>query len=154
MVATTSIRTKVRDEIIARLDQHPALVDADGHRVTVSPGLPGGTLEREHVFVARITGRRNIAFLEAGRKTRDDEFTISFVFMTATPGADTLDADDRVEQMATALEDVLADDPALGDLDGNFWVVEAEVNGPDHELTDEGAVGFMHIDVECRARYE
>ena len=154
MVATTSIRTRVRDEIIARLNQHPALMGTDGNRVPISPGLPGGSLEREHVFVARITGRRNIAFMEAGRKTRDDEFTISFVFMTATPGADTLDADNRAEQMSTALEDVLADDPTLGDLDGNFWAVEAEANGPDHQLTDEGAVAFMHIDVECRARYE
>lgn len=154
MVATSSIRTRVRDEIISRLNEHPNLLGSDGHRVTVSPGLVGGDVEREHVFVARISGRRQVAFLEAGRKTVEDDFTISFVFMTATPGADTLSADDRVEQMSVALSDVLADDPALGDLDGLMWAVEAEANGPDHQLTDDGAVGFMHVDVECKARYE
>lgn len=156
MVATTSIRTRTRDEILARLRNHQALVDADGLLVPISPGLPGGRLEREHVFVAQITGRSEVAFLEAGRKTRDDEFTITFVFMTAQPGAETLEADGRVEEMAQALEDVLADDPALSTngvpLDGLMWATLARFDGPDHELTDEGAVGFMRADVECRAR--
>ena len=154
MVATSSIRTRVRNEIISRLNNHPALLGQDGQRVPISPGLVAGDAEREHVFVVRTAGRRQVAFLEAGRKTIEDDFTISFVFMAATPGADTLEADDRVEYMSTALSDVLADDPSLGDLDGLMWATEAEANGPDHQLTDDGAIGFMHVDVECKARYE
>lgn len=154
MVATSSIRTRVRDEIITRINQHQALLRSDGQRVKVDPGDPGGTIENEHVWVVRITGRRVITLLEAGRKTVDDDFTISFVFQAATPGASTLEADDRVEYMSTALSDVLANDPSLGDLEGLFWAVEAEANGPDHMLATDGAVSFMHVDVECKARYE
>ena len=154
MVATSSVRTRVRDEIVRRLNQHDNLLGPDGNRVPISPGLVGGDAEDEHVFVVGIRGRRQVAFLEAGRKTVEDDFTISFVFQAATPGADTLEAGDRVEQMAVALADVLADDPSLGDLDGLMWAVESEANGPDHQLTDEGAIGFMHVDVECKARYE
>jgi hypothetical protein len=158
VTATTSIRTRVRDELIARLNAHPALVGTDGQRVPVSPGLPGKNIEREHVFVVQITGQRQVRFLEAGRKTIDDEFTITWVFMTAQPGAETLEADDRVEQMGGALEDVLADDPGLSDaqgepMDGLLWAVSARWDGPDHELTDEGAAGFLRADVDCKARY-
>lgn len=158
MAATTSIRTRVRDEIIARLAEQPALAGADGHTVTITPGLPGGTIELEHVFVVRITGTRSVKFLEAGRKTVEDDFTITFVFMTATPGADTLEADDRVEVMSSALEDVLAEDPALADtdgtpLDGLMWAVAGTWDGPDHELTPDGAAAVMRCDVEVKARY-
>lgn len=153
-MATSSIRTKVRDEIIDRLNAHSALVSADGNRVPVDPGPPGQRIEREHVFVARTTGRRQVAFLEAGRKTVEDDFTITFVFWASRPGDTGSEADDRVEQMATSIEDVLADDPTLGNLDGLFWAVEATVEGPDHELTKEGAVATIVVDVECKARYE
>lgn len=158
MTATTSVRTAVRDEIVARLNAHPALVSADGQRVPVTPGLPGRTIEREHVFIAQVAGTRSVAFLEAGRKTIDDEFTITFVFMTSNPGADALEATDRVEVMATALEDVLADDPGLNDaqgapMDGLMWATTGRWDGPEHELTDEGAVGFIRADVDVRARY-
>lgn len=159
MVATSSIRTRVRDEIITRLNQHPALVTTAGDRVPVSPGRPGNEVEREHVFVARITGEREVAFLAAGRKTITDDFTITFIFMSAIPGEDIGANDERVEQMSNALLDVLADDPGLSDangapMDGLMWATEATTEGPDGELTDEGAVSFWRSDVECKARYE
>jgi hypothetical protein len=158
MTATTSIRTQVRGELITRMTPHPALVSAAGLRVPITPGLPGDKIEREHVFVARITGTRKVTFLQAGRKTIEDDFTITFVFMVSIPGATTLEADDRVEVMASALEDVLADDPALADaqgvpLDGLLWAVAGTWDGPDHELTSDGAVSFMRCDVDCKARY-
>lgn len=158
MTATTSIRTRVRDELITRMNAHAALVTAGGLRVPISPGLPGRAIEREHVFVAQITGERKVAFLEAGRKTIEDDFTITFVFMAAQAGTTVLEATDRVEVMAGALEDILADDPALGDaqgvpLDGLMWAVTARWDGPDHELTDDGAVGFLRADVDVKARY-
>lgn len=153
MVATTSIRTRVRNEILRRIALKPAL---DG--VTITPGLPGKAIEREHVFVPRITGERKVRFMEAGRKTVDDDFTITVVFMTAQPGAGIDESDDRVEQMGGALEDVLADDPGLNDendqpMDGLMWAVSARWDGPDHELTDEGAVSFLRADIDCKARY-
>lgn len=154
MVATVSIRTRVRDELIARLELHPALVGIDGERVPISPGLPGKAIERQHVFVARISGTRHVAFLQAGRKTIEDDFTIAFVFMAAVPGSDIAENDALVEQMSNALLDVLADDPGLGDLEGLMWATEADTEGPDGQLTDEGAVSFWHTDVECKARYE
>jgi hypothetical protein len=154
MVATASIRTAVRDEILTRLRAHPSMVSADGSAVPCDPGLPGERVEREHVFVVKTTGARNVVFLEAGRKTIEDNFTITFAFWTSTPGLETLEADDRVEQLSNALLDVLADDPALGDLDGLMWAVEASCDGPDAELTPEGAYSIMTTDVEVKARYE
>lgn len=147
---TTGLRTLVRDEIIARLRLQP---DLEG--VRIDPGLPGKNIEREHVFVASITGRREVAFLQAGRKTIDDTFTISFIFWVANPGSDTLEADDRAEQMSMCLLDVLAEDPGLGTLEaeGLDWAVEAQAEGPDNELSDEGAVSIFRIDVECKVRY-
>lgn len=145
---TTGLRTKVRDEIITRLRLQP---DLEG--VPVAPGLPGKTIEREHVFVARITGQREVAFLQEGRKTIEDNFIITFIFWVANPGSDTLESDDRAEVMSLCLLDVLAEDPSLGDLDGLMWAVEAESQGPDPELTDEGAMSVVHTDVACKARY-
>lgn len=157
--ATTSIRTRVRDEIIRRLRLHQALTNPiTGQLAAISPGLPGNTIEREHVFVAQTTGTREVRFLEPGRKTIQDDFTTTFVFMVANKGTTTLESDDRVEAMATALEDVLADDPGLNDaqgqpFDGLMWATAGRWDGPDAELTDEGAVSFIRADVDCRARY-
>ena len=44
-MATTSIRTKVRDEIITRLGQHPALVAAD---------LSGASIEDRLALARRL----------------------------------------------------------------------------------------------------
>lgn len=145
---TAGLRTRVRDEIIARLAIQP---DLEG--VKIDSGLPGKNIEREHVFVARIAGQRRVVFLQAGRKTIEDVFTITFIFWVANPGNDTLEADDRAEVMAMCLLDVLAEDPSLGDLEGLMSAVEAQAEGPDNELTDEGAVSIFRTDVECEARY-
>jgi hypothetical protein len=153
-MADTSIRTVVRDEIIARLNGRQELVGTDGHRIPVDPGDPGRNQEREHVWVEDINGEREVAFLEAGRKTIDDRFTITFAFVAHQPGADVLEATDRVEIMGHALEHVLADDPSLGDLDGLVWAKAARWIGPNHFLTEQGAFSVVLADVDCRARAE
>jgi hypothetical protein len=153
-MATTSIRTIVRDELIDRLNAQQQLVTSDGRRVPVDPGDPGDKQEREHVWVETIAGTREVAFLEAGRKTIDDQFTITFVFAVMNPGATVHDATGRAEQMGYALEDVLADDPSLGDLDGLVWAKAGRWDGPVHFLIPDGAMSVVMADVDCRARAE
>ncbi len=150
-----SIRTAVVTRIFELLKTRPSMVGADGELVQMTPGEPAGTTEREHVFVVLpVRGEREIVFMEAGRKTIEDNFTIPFLFQSAVPGSTLEECSARVEAMSNDLLDVLADDPTLGELDGLMWATEATTEGPDAFQTDEGAVAFWRTDVECKARYE
>lgn len=155
MATNHSIRTTTVTRMFELLAAGPAMLKDDGTRVPTTPGEPGAEVEREHVFVVLpIRGDRHIVFMEAGRKTVEDNFTIPVLFQSAVPGASLEECCARVEAMSNDLLDVLANDPTLGELDGLMWANEATTEGPDAYQTDEGAVAFWRTDVECKARYE
>lgn len=87
-----------------------------------------------------------------GRKARDDEFRVRVVFQVAEPGASLDDTDTTVETLYAALENLVAADPSLGSMDGVVHALIGTVEGPDGELTDEGAVSFITAEVSVLTR--
>lgn len=148
-MATVTNRYDVKAALVAALRSHPNLAG-----VEVSVGWPGKHLEREHVWLARTTGTVTYPHQMAGRKTRQDEFTITVMFMAAQKGQTLAEGQQRVQAMYQALDDLGADGETIGTLDSVIWSLHGEqVDGPDTEETDEGSAAFMRADVSVEARY-
>lgn len=150
----TSMRAQVKAYLI---DQLAPLLEAQStseHPVAVSHGWPGKQLGRNHIWADRVTGTASFNLLMAGRKLRDDEFTIRFVFQASAPGDTLAETDARAEGYCAVFEDLIALDPSLGDMGGLIHAVFADnaIEGPNGELTDEGAVSFMFADLTCHTR--
>lgn len=149
MTATSPVRSIVKSALVDALRNHSLLQGVD-----VFTGWPGESLGREAVWISRTSGQITYPFMMAGRKTRDDEFTVTVMFMAGSPGNTIEEADARVEVLWSALDDVFANDQTLS-VDGAVWTLEgATVEGPTGEFTDEGAVSFIQAEIEVKARYE
>lgn len=149
MTATTPVRAATKAALTTALAAHATLSG-----VQVENGWPGKRLEREAVWVARVTGSITFPFMMAGRKIRDDEFTVTVLFMSGKPGTTLAESDARAEVLWSALDDILAADQTLS-IDGVEWLLEGvTVEGPTGEYTDEGAVSFVSAEVSVKARYE
>lgn len=148
-MTTVTNRYDVKAAIVDALQAHTSLLD-----VPVSYGWPGKHLEREHVWLANTTGTVNYPHVMAGRKTREDDYTITILFMASKDGKNLAEAEERVQEMYQALDDLAADGELIGTHDGVEWSLHGEtVDGPNSELTDKGAVAFIRADVSIRARY-
>lgn len=144
-----SVRTTVIENISSRI------AGILGDTVQVDPGLPSKTVLREHVYVPRVTGTRDFVFIQAGRKTVDDQFTITFLFMAAPKGYTALEAGARCEEMTDALLDVLALSPGLdNDIPEIIDIQPGTFDGPEIENTNEGVVAFIRADVDVHVRYD
>lgn len=126
---------------------------------SIANGWPGKQLERNHVWVDRVVGTVSFDLIMAGRKLRDDEFTVRLIFQASGPGDSIAETDARVESYCAAFEDLIAERPFLSDdedapMEGLIHAVFAEdsIEGPMGEFTDEGAVSFMFADLSCHTR--
>jgi hypothetical protein len=148
MTATKSVRTAVIDALVTALKAKPVLAN-----IQTSEGWPGKSLEHESVWVGKVTGLITFPLMMAGRKIRDDHFTVTIIFMSGNPGDTISDANDRVETYYGALEDIFADDQTLGSLDGVLSILLDQVEGPRGAFTDEGATSYITADIAVHARY-
>lgn len=146
-MATTSIRSDVKTWLV---DELTTLLEP----VPVSYGWPGRHLERDHVWIDRVTGTVGFPLAMAGRKARDDDFTVRVVFQASAPGDSIVESDARAEEFYGHLEDLIAGDVSLSDMDGVVHALLDAVEGPSGELTDEGAVSFVIADVAVKARLD
>lgn len=147
-MATKSIRSATKSALLTLLQAHPDLAG-----VQVEYGWPGDSWEVESVWIASVKGTVSISALSAGRKYRDDVFTITVLIQAGRLGQTALDADLRAEVLYGALEDVLANDPSLGNVDGLLWAQLSSAEGPTTRLTKEGALSMFVADIDCHGRY-
>lgn len=145
-MATTSIRHLYITRLVTLLrDQLGG--------VQVEYGWPGDTLEADAVYVADVDGTVEIPTLKAGRKHRDDQFTVTVLIQAGLAGGDLAETAERAARLYAALEDVLADDPSLDGFDGLLDCELGFVAGPNTFRTSEGAVTFYACEINCQARY-
>jgi hypothetical protein len=120
--------------------------------VQVTYGRPADSmLQRECVWVGRATGTDRVPTIKAGRKAREERYAVDVVFWVAKPRGTTQEAETRAFELLESAENVLADDPSLGNLDGlvhataGTWEADADV-------ANEGPYALLVLEVDCVAR--
>lgn len=137
----------VKAALIARLSAVQALGE-----IQLNVGYPGESfIEREAIYTDRVSGEHRIANIKAGRKHRDEEYKLTVVVSVVNDFGGVTDAETRAFELLQYVEDELADDPSLGDVDG---VVHA-TPGEFRELSDpttNGAACVIEFDINVTAR--
>lgn len=145
-MATVNIRWTVVSKIIDLISSSPLVAG-----VTVAPGWPG---ERNHlaqiIWIDDIDGNVEIPVMTGGRKQRNDDFDIPIQFQVLG----FVNLDDtmrRLTELVAIVEDTLADDTSLDNLDG---VLSAQITRErmTSAVTTEGPVGFAEVTVSVTTR--
>jgi hypothetical protein len=106
--------------------------------VQVAYADPGDASRSEHVYLGDVEDHTSTpAAMRAGRKSRDEDFTIPVVVRSARATQEA--AEERTAALAAAVEGLLADDPGLladgstATLEGSSWL--SQDNGRQTEST-------------------
>jgi hypothetical protein len=126
--------------------------------VQVDVGWPGKNLQRNHVYIGRTTGSWTFNFIQDGPKTRDDDFTMTWVFRASGSNESLNDVQARVESYAEAFALMIARDAGLDGM-GDETVIAAffeddAFEGPTAGWTEEGADAFITCDLRVQIRTE
>lgn len=123
-----------------------------GSGVQVSRGYPGESfIERESVYIDRITGAHAIANIKAGRKQRDETYAMTVVVAVVEDTGTVADVEDRAFELLAEVEDWLADDPSLGDVDGVVHATAGDFR-LFSDMTTNGAACVIEFDINVAAR--
>lgn len=108
-------------------------------------------LKRNCVWVGRATGTSRVPTIKAGRKAREENYSVEVVFWVAKPRGTAEECELQAHDYRAAFEDVLADDPSLGNVDG---LVHASVGAweAEAEIPDNGPYAIVTLQVACVAR--
>lgn len=146
MPTTSSVPT-ARLALVNLLTVAPALSG-----VQVGYSHPGDAVEVDSVYLGDVSGRQGPATMKAGRRTRDETYTVDVFVETTVDGPTAQGASERAWLLATAVEDVVANDATLG-LSAPFWAVVGDMServGFDEDR--RGWASRIRIGVECRGR--
>lgn len=105
----TSTAPTFRAALLAALQARPALAQVPTHYAH-----PLDTIEHEAVYLGEIRGDSRIPVLAAGRKKREERYTLDVWIDVAATGPDAQTASERAWDLFGELEDLLAEDPTVG----------------------------------------
>lgn len=148
-MALKSIRWLAAKHVVALLQAQELL---DG--VSVTDSWPGEKhVKPEMIWLDRIDGDTSIPVGTGvgARKARDDIFRLLFKIGVSGRGQSMDQVMTRLMEIRGEVEDVLANDPTLGDFDA---VVSAELK-PSFETmahTSEGPVAYCELTIEVHSR--
>jgi hypothetical protein len=114
-MASRSTVPTVRAALVAALAARPALAGVD-----VGHSHPGAAIEPEAVYLGRARGSDEVPVMRAGRKRRQESYTLDVFFDVVADGPTGREASERAWALFGELEDLLADDPSLGQAPP-FW---------------------------------
>lgn len=146
-MATTSTVPTFKTALIAALQARSGL-----QGVTIAYAWPGPTSTAEMVALGRVEDSVDIPIMKAGRRHRDEDYTLDVVIWCSKPGSTPLKANDveaRAYEIKAELEDLLAESPQL--ITEILW---AEYAGHDSEFVplDKGWAWQLTARVRVRAR--
>lgn len=146
MTATTSTVPAVKTALVT-------LIGTALSGVQVTYGRPADNkLNRECVYVGEATGAHRIPVYKGTvRKPREERYSVEVVVAVIKARGDVTDSESRAFTLLASVEDVVANDPTLGAVDGllhataGSWETAAE-------QTAEGPAAVIRFNVDCLAR--
>lgn len=167
-MSTTTTIVDFKTQLLARLTTALATAGEDSEPVQCEYAWPGPNTEPNTVFFGRwpdagailpsIRIESAIPTIKAGRKQRQESYTVEVSIFTAGPdlsadSASAAIADDRAFTIHAALDSMLADDPQIG-LPSIQWAriasTEVLAGGPFPYEKGYSVLLLVSIDVEAR----
>lgn len=146
---TTSIRWSCTKHLLDLLRRHELC-----QGVGITAGHPGDKRSQmDEIWPLSIDSEVVVPTSKAGRKARDDRFTVTLVVrVSGRISVDALDATQvRLAELLGAIEDVFADDPSLEDFPG---VISAEITSERQTAADtpDGVLGYGEAVITVHTR--
>ena len=146
-MASTTIYS-VKSTLLTKLK-----AESDLSGIQITYGDPGGAARREHIFIGDVTaGSQDPESLSSGRRRRIESYTLDVIVSVQSKPQGLQENEQRAVVLASAVENVVADNPTLSSLDGLMFIEcsgmsvtsnEAGVDGPHSEIT-------VHFQVKAR----
>ena len=146
-MASTTIYS-VKSTLLTKLK-----ADATLSAIQVTYGDPGGAARREHIFLGDVTaGGQDPESLSSGRRRRIESYTLDVIVSVQSKPQGLQENEERAIVLASAVENVVADNPTLSNLDGLMFMEcsgmsvssnEAGIDGPHSQIT-------VHFQVKAR----
>ena len=144
-MASTTIYS-VKSTLLTKLK-----ADSDLSGIQITYGDPGGAARREHVFIGDVTaGGQDPESLASGRRRRIESYTLDVIVSVQSKPQGLQENEQRAIVLASAVEDVVADNPTLSDSVTGLMFMEcsgmsvssneAGVDGPHSQITVHFAV--------------
>lgn len=109
-MATTSTLVDVETALLSLLRSR-----AWNRHVVIDAAVPGeDRLERDHIYLGDSRGRQDDAAMKAGRRWRNESYSLDVVVWTLRPGGTPADAKTAAVELWGGVDDILADYPTLG----------------------------------------
>ncbi len=143
-MASTTIYS-VKSTLLTKLK-----AESDLSGIQIAYGDPGQEARREFIFIGDVTaGGQDPESLSSGRRRRIESYTLDVIVSVQSKPQGLQENEQRAIVLASAVENVVADNPTLSSLDGLMFIEcsgmsvtsnEAGVDGPHSQITVHFAV--------------
>lgn len=134
--------------LIARLENSPLL---EGTKVSYF--WPGDDDNRELVHLGTVEGVQDFALFRGGgaRLPRNEELVVKLHVVVTKPGTDPDEVEARATEIGAVVENVLASDPELDDIEG---ILYSGITGIflDSSFDDDGSIALLTYDIRVKSR--
>ena len=128
--------------------------DATLSAIQISYGDPGGAARREHIFIGDVTaGGQEPESLSSGRRRRVESYRLDVLVSVQSKPQGLQENEQRAFVLASAVEDVVADYPPLGDSGTGLMFLEcAGMSVSANEAGADGPHSVITVHFEAKAR--
>ncbi len=147
-MASTTIYS-VKSTLLTKLQ-----ADATLSAIQVTYGDPGGAARREHIFLGDVTaGGQEPESLSSGRRRRVESYRLDVLVSVQSKPQGLQENEQRAFVLASAVEDVVADYPTLGDsVTGLMFLECAGMSVSSNEAGADGPHSLITVHFEAKAR--
>jgi hypothetical protein len=140
---TTNNRVAAKRQLVTLI----GLAATADSSLAVSYGLPA-VPPQELIAVLQADGQVETPYMKAGRKMRQDTFTVTIGCFAYRPGMAADEAEDRCGQLIAYVDDVVARNPNLPPLAKITSATVRRIEGPNSGANREGYLAHAFVDVE------
>ena len=146
-MASTTIYS-VKSTLLTKLQ-----AESDLSGIQVTYGDPGGAARREFIFIGDVTaGGQDPESLSSGRRRRTEPYTLDVLVSVQSKPQGLQENEQRAIVLASAVENCVADNPTLSNLDGLMFMECSGMSVSSNEAGMDGPHSLITVHFTVKAR--
>ena len=146
-MASTTIYS-VKSTLLTKLQ-----AESDLSGIQVTYGDPGGAARREFIFIGDVTaGGQDPESLSSGRRRRIETYTLDVIVSVQSKPQGLQENEQRAIVLASAVENCVADNPTLSNLDGLMFMECSGMSGSSNEAGMDGPHSLITVHFTVKGR--